>query len=99
MQADIETFRRDGVVVVRGAVDEEALALLAEGVEHNRRHPSDWSHWYTDADEAVGFWSDYVTWPDVEQYRKVVFESLLAQLAGRLMESVTVRFFHEHVLV
>jgi len=99
MQADIETFRRDGAVVVRGAVDPDVLELLAAGVEHNRAHPSDWSHWYTDADEAVGFWSDYVTWPDVEQYRRVVFESPLAQLAGELMGSESVRFFHEHVLV
>jgi len=99
MQADIETFRRDGVVVVKGAVGPHALALLEEGVEHNRDHPSDWSHWYTDADEAVGFWSDYVTWPDVEPYRRVVFETPLAALAGELMGSESVRFFHEHVLV
>lgn len=99
MQADIETFRRDGVVLVRGAVDPESLELLAEGVEHNRRHPSAWSHWYTDADEAAGFWSDYVTWPDVEPYRRVVFETPLAELAGELMGSESVRFFHEHVLV
>ena len=95
----IEAFRRDGAVVIRDAVDRDALALLAEGVEHNRRHPSKWSHWYTDAGSAVGFWSDYVTWPEVEAYRAVVFESSLAALAGRLMGSSVVRFFHEHVLV
>ena len=77
----------------------ESLDLLAEGVEYNRTHPSEWSHWYTSPDEAIGFWSDYVTWPRVEQYRQVVFDGRLARLAGQLMGSNTVRFFHEHVLV
>lgn len=92
-------FDVDGAVVVRHALDDEWLDLLAAGVEHNRRHPSAWSHWYTDPDEAVGFWTDYVTWPEVDEYRRVVIESPLADIAGHLMGSSTVRFFHEHVLV
>jgi len=97
--ATIDRFLTDGAVVLRGVVDPTWLDLLAEGVEFNRTHPSEWSHWYTSADEAVGFWSDYVTWPEVEQYRRVAFESGLAEVAGALMQSDTVRFFHEHVLV
>lgn len=92
-------FQRDGVTVLRDAIDHRWLDLLAEAVEVNRIDPSAWSHWYTSPDEAVGFWSDYATWPTVEQYRRVVFESGLAEVAGDLMMSRTVRFFHEHVLV
>lgn len=99
MHEEIEQFRREGATVLRGVVDTGSLELLAEGVEYNRTHPSGWSHWYTCQDEAVGFWSDYVTWPVVEQYRSVVFQSGLADIAGELMGSATVRFFHEHVLV
>jgi ectoine hydroxylase-related dioxygenase (phytanoyl-CoA dioxygenase family) len=99
VHVDLEQFQRDGATVLRGALDRRWLDLLAEGVEYNRTHPSDWSHWYTSPDEAVGFWSDYVTWPVVEQYRQVVFESGLAEIARELMGSSTVRFFHEHVLV
>jgi len=92
-------FGRDGVVALRGVLGSEWIARLADGVEYNRRNPSEWSHRYTDGDAAVGFWSDYVTWPDVEAYRSVAFESGLADLAANLMRSRTVRFFHEHVLV
>ncbi len=95
----IERYRSDGAVVLRDAVAPRWLDLLAEGVEYNRRHPSDWSHWYTDPDRAVGFWSDYVTWPRVEPYRRVAYDSGLAAVAGALMQSASVRFFHEHVLV
>jgi ectoine hydroxylase-related dioxygenase (phytanoyl-CoA dioxygenase family) len=100
--ADAETideFRRDGAVVLRGVLGHEWLDRLAEGVEHNRRHPSRWAHRYTNPDESVGFWSDYVTWQDVPAYRQVVEQSGLAAVAGQLMESTSVRFFHEHVLV
>jgi ectoine hydroxylase-related dioxygenase (phytanoyl-CoA dioxygenase family) len=92
-------FERDGAVVVRGAVATPWLDLLADAVEENRRHPSPWAHWYTDPTAAVGFWSDYVTWPEVAQHRMVAFDSPLASLAAELMGSTTVRFFHEHVLV
>ena len=95
----IDRFANDGAVVLRGVLDSQWIDVLAEGVEHNRRNPSRWSRWYTDPNNAVGFWSDYVTWPDVEPYRRVAFESGLAQTAGALMRSATVRFFHEHVLV
>jgi len=92
-------YARDGAVVLRGVLDDGWLDLLADAVEQNRRHPSTWSHWYTDEREAVGFWSDYVTWRSVDEHRRVAFESPLAGLAKQLMGSGTVRFFHEHVLV
>lgn len=95
----VDDFQRNGAAVLRGALSAEWIDLLAAGVEHNRTHPSEWSHWYTKPDESVGFWADYVTWPEVEPYRKAAFESGLAQVAAALMGSRTARFFHEHVLV
>lgn len=98
-QNAVEQFERDGATVLRGLLDESWLELIAAGVEHNRTNPSEWSEWYTKPSEAIGFWSDYVTWPDVEEYRRVAFESPLADAARQLMGSQTARFFHEHVLV
>lgn len=95
----VEEFTNDGVTVLRGLLGRGWLELIEEGVEYNRTHPSEWSHWYTAPDEAVGFWSDYVTWRVVEPYRRVAFESPLAGAAAALMRSDGVRFFHEHVLV
>ncbi|MGB3734644.1 MAG: phytanoyl-CoA dioxygenase family protein [Ilumatobacter sp.] len=95
----IEQFRRDGATIVRGLLDADWLQVIGDAVEHNRRHPSDWSHWYTDSEQAVGFWTDYVTWRDVDGHRRAAFESPLAEAARQLMGSSTVRFFHEHVLV
>ena len=96
---EIEAFQRDGAAVLRQALEASWIERLATGVEHNRNHPSEWSHWYTNPDESVGFWTDYVTWNKVPEYRQIVFESGLADVAARLMRSETARFFHEHVLV
>ncbi|MEY3030335.1 MAG: hypothetical protein RL058_698 [Actinomycetota bacterium] len=95
----IEDFRRDGATVLRGAVSEEHLTLLAAGVERNRQSPSPNAHWYTDPSSAVGFWSDYVTWRSVPEYEQIVRAGSLAAAAAALMASRTARFFHEHVLI
>ena len=95
----IEEFATVGATVLRGAVDAEWIEALAEGVAHNAANPSKWSHWYTNPDESVGFWTDYVTWTDVPEYRSVVFDSGLGAVAAQLMQSDSARFFHEHVLV
>jgi ectoine hydroxylase-related dioxygenase (phytanoyl-CoA dioxygenase family) len=94
-----EQYQRDGIVVLPALLDASWLDRLADGVEHNRRHPSKWAHWYTDQQEAVGFWSDYVTWQDVPAYREAALHSPLPGIAAELMASQQVRFFHEHVLV
>ena len=95
----VDDFRRDGVAVARGVLSPHWLARLADGVEYNRTHPSTWAFQYTVSGERVGFWSDYVTWQDVPEYRDAVFTSGLAGVARTLMGSQTARFFHEHVLV
>ena len=96
---EVECFHRDGATVLPQLLSPEWIDELRTGVEYNREHPSEWSHWYTNPDESVGFWTDYVTWRDVPAYRRIVFESGLADVAARLMGSETAQFFHEHVLV
>jgi len=95
----LDEFQRDGATVLRGVVSDEQLSLLADGVERNLAHPSPNAHWYTDPSNAVGFWSDYVTWRSVPEYERIVRDGGLARAAAALMGSRTARFFHEHVLV
>ncbi len=98
-ETESELFRREGAAVLRQLLSDDWLDALRAGVEFNATHPSEWSHWYTNPDESVGFWSDYVTWHAVPEYRRVVFESGLGRVAAELMDSRVARFFHEHVLV
>jgi ectoine hydroxylase-related dioxygenase (phytanoyl-CoA dioxygenase family) len=98
-EVDVEQFQRDGAMVLRGVLEPAWIEALGAGVEFNRTNPSPWSHRYTNPDESVGFWTDYVTWREVPAYERIVFESGLGATAARLMRSHTARFFHEHVLV
>lgn len=93
------SFSEDGVALLRGVVEEGVLQDLGAGIDHNQRNPSDWAYGFSTDGVLGGFWSDYATWQDVPEYRRVVFESGLAQLARTLMGSKTSRIFHEHALV
>jgi ectoine hydroxylase-related dioxygenase (phytanoyl-CoA dioxygenase family) len=95
----VDRFHTDGATVLRGLLEPHWIETLRVGVERNRSLPSAWSHWYTNPDEPVGFWTDYVTWRHVPEYERIVFDSGLAEVAAQLMGSRTARFFHEHVLV
>lgn len=97
--ADITAFERDGATVIRGAVDAPQLAALAEAVEENMAHPGVWASDYTPAAAAGRFFGDYVNWQRIGAFRDVALSSALPGMAGALMNSTAVRFFHEHVLV
>ncbi len=96
---DIETFQRDGVVVLRNLVDRPLLDELAEAVELNLAEPGEWASDYTPSGSSGRFFGDYVNWPRITGYRHAALDSSLPFAARQLMRSTTARFFHEHVLV
>ena len=96
---DIDAYRRDGVVRLRGVVDPGWIDLLAAGVETNLASPGPHARHYTPDDAPGHFFGDYCNWPRIEGYRRFAFESPAARMAGALMGSSKVNLFHEHVLV
>ena len=97
--AAVESFARDGAVLLPGLLDREWLTLLEAGVERNLAEPSEWAQQYTPEGEPGQFFGDYCSWDRIPEFRTVALESGLADVARRLMGSTTARFFHEHVLV
>lgn len=97
--AEIEHFERDGVFCLRGVFDPAWLDELAEGVEQNFAAPGPDSTVYTQPDQPGGFYDDYCNWRRILQYKRFLFESPVAEVAGRLMRSSVARIYHEHVLV
>ena len=96
---DIETFQRDGVVVLRNLVSGGVLDELAGAVELNLAEPGEWATDYTPSGSTGRFFGDYVNWPRIDGYRHAALDSSLPFAARQLMRSTTARFFHEHVLV
>ena len=94
----VETFARDGVILLRGYFS-DWMDTLRDGVDANMRAPGPWGREYLDEGQAGRFFGDYCNWNRIEEYRRFLFESPAAEIAADLMRSETARIFHEHVLV
>ena len=92
-------YADDGVVVLRGLLDERWLELLATAVERNLAEPGEHAQRYTPEGQPGQYFGDYCNWDRIDGFRQVAFDSGLAGVARQLMGSDTSRFFHEHVLV
>jgi ectoine hydroxylase-related dioxygenase (phytanoyl-CoA dioxygenase family) len=96
---DVEKYRRDGAVVLRSVLDDQALGELAIAVEQNMQSPGPWANEYAANSKQGRFFDDYVNWSRFDAYKKHALTGALAQIALELMQTTSGRFFHEHVLV
>ena len=97
--ADLAAYRSDGAVCLRGVIGREWIEALAEGVAENRAAPGPMASHYTEPGQPGGYFGDYCNWPRIAAFRDFAFASPAAEMAAALMDSRTVQFFHEHVLV
>ena len=96
--AAIERFQRDGAVCLRGLFRPEEVANLRTGIDENLAHLSPRAKVASGADDPGRFVEDFCNWQDNAQYRRFIFESVLPEAAGRLMQSSTARLYHDHML-
>ncbi len=97
--SEIETYQRDGVVLLSDMFDADWIALLRSGLVKNRQHPTRRSRiWDRDTEGRTMFW-DSQAWQDIDQYRQFIFNSPAARIAGELMGSMQVNFFFDAVFV
>ena len=94
----IEAFRRDGAVFLPGLF-RDWVDDIAAGIERNMREPGEYAAENLADDESGRFFDDYCNWRRISSFRKVIQESRLADAASQLMQSRSVQFFHDHVLV
>ena len=96
--ATIERFQRDGAVCIRGLFRPEEIEMLRAGIDENLAHLSPRAKTASGADDPGRFVEDFCNWQDNSGYRRFIFESALAETAGRLMRSSTARLYHDHML-
>ncbi|MEO0503806.1 MAG: phytanoyl-CoA dioxygenase family protein, partial [Pseudomonadota bacterium] len=97
-EADIATYRADGVVLVRGLFADHVETLRA-GVARNMAAPGPYASNNDKPGETGRFFDDYCNWQRIPEFRAVIEGSDVAQVAGALMQSQHVQLFHDHVLV
>ncbi len=94
----IETYQRDGVVLVRGLFKDHVDTLRA-GVARNMAEPGPYAAENLKEGEAGRFFDDYCNWDRIPEFREVIEASPAADVAADLMGSSRVQMFHDHVLV
>jgi len=94
----VETYQRDGVVLVKGLFAEQ-VELLREGVARNMAEPGPYAAENLHDGEAGRFFDDYCNWERISEFRAAIEASPAAAVAADLMGSNSVQLFHDHVLV
>lgn len=98
-QDHIDTYQKDGVVLVRGLFADH-IDTLRKGVEFNMANPSDFGKQANLKQGASGaFFDDYCNWDRIAEFEDVIRNSPVAEVSADLMQSNTVQLFHDHVLV
>src|SRR3954447_4740395 len=95
----VETFRRDGVVILRQVLERDALDGREAGVERNLAELSPLGMNATEPGKPGAFVEDFRNWQRIGEYEQVIRDSALGRVAGALMGSREVRLFHDHLLV
>jgi ectoine hydroxylase-related dioxygenase (phytanoyl-CoA dioxygenase family) len=96
---DVAAYQRDGAVCIRNLFTPEEVELLKSGIEANLAQPSPRGMVASRPDDPGRFFEDFCNWQDFPQFKRFIFDTPLAALAQRLMQSTTVRLYHDHLLV
>ncbi|HMD28337.1 MAG TPA: phytanoyl-CoA dioxygenase family protein, partial [Steroidobacteraceae bacterium] len=94
----VAAFQRDGAVCIRQLFRTAEMQTLRRGIDANLAALSPRAKVASAADDPGYFVEDFCNWQDNEHYRRFIFESSLAETAGRLMQSSTARLYHDHML-
>ena len=95
---DVDGFARDGATVVRGLFTPEEIALLRSGIDANLAAPSERAKVASRPGDPGHFVEDFCTWQTNPAYERFIRESRVAAAGAALMQSTTVRLFHDHML-
>ncbi len=99
-KAVIDTFRRDGVVLLRHVFDDWVDRLRA-GLQRNLDNPQAFAFpCDSNPEGAPGrFFDSYCNWQLIPEYLDHVSHSCAASIAGQFMDTEYAQFFHEHAFV
>ena len=96
---EVETYHRDGVLLLPNMFDKDWIELLNKGLDVNIKTPTRRSRiWYKDTSARSMFY-DHTAWQGIDEYKKFIFNSPAAQICGRLTGSTAINFFFDSVFV
>jgi ectoine hydroxylase-related dioxygenase (phytanoyl-CoA dioxygenase family) len=97
--AQLEAFRRDGVICLRNVVDKEKIERLRAAVDRDIASPGPRYYGYAGADGKGGFHGNQDLWLHDADFADHCLHSALPRLAGALLEANEVRLYFDHLFV
>jgi ectoine hydroxylase-related dioxygenase (phytanoyl-CoA dioxygenase family) len=98
-ETTVADYQRNGAVVLRSVLSADQVALLTQGIEHNLAHLSPLAQVASRGDDPGTFTEDFCTWQSNPAYEAILRNSALPAVAKALMQSQSVRLYHDHLLV
>jgi ectoine hydroxylase-related dioxygenase (phytanoyl-CoA dioxygenase family) len=93
--SQIREYKHNGAICIRQAIDASWIAPMLEHIDtHAATGGQDWT--VEPGDRAF---SDRYLWPTRDWMRAFMFESGVAEIAGRLMQSCVARGYFDHIFV
>ena len=96
---EINQFERDGVVLVRDAIDMSWVNRLNAVVDAQLASPGRWVNDGNPGAERSRFFTDRYLWRDNTEINAYIFEGGSAKLASQATDSSSMRFYFDHLLV
>ena len=98
-QAEIEAYRADGVVCLRGVINQDWIERLREGVAADMAKPGPHVEIYNEDSDPGLFFNDFDLWHRVPQMKAFALEGPCAGIAAALSGASTITFFYDQVFV
>lgn len=96
---EIKAFNGDGVAVLRDAVNQNWVERMLAVVDNQLAVPSKWSNDVNPGATENRNFTDRYQWKENTEINAYIRESGCARLAGQAMESESIRFYFDHILV
>lgn len=95
----IRDYRRDGAVVIRNVIPLEWIERMQGAIQRELDSPTATSVEYTPGENAGRYYGDFFVWRHNPDFREFALNSPAAILAQAVMQSRSVTFFYDHLLV
>lgn len=98
-KTEIDTFERDGIVLLKKMFDHDWLGRLAELVDNDMANPGPLRLELEDEEKPGRFFFDTFMWTRDDGFKEFVFKSPAAQIAATIMQSTKANIFFDQLLI
>lgn len=93
-----QTYTEDGVVLLRSFLDLEQLTSLRDALDFARANPGPMSSDFASSDHGE-FFMDYLTFRRNPFIKSLMFDLNLLKMISRIVQTETIRIFHDNIFM